>query len=588
MKLRQPNLESLFKEVDQFVPTSEGKNPPRIGISANRKERLSCIAETYIQSVLAAGGSPVIIPVITDIAALSAIVSDLDGLLMSGGGDINPLYTDEEPIPELQDTDTFRDEFDLLLIRLAANRQIPMMGICRGHQIINIAFGGSIYQDMHRQNGQRLLKHSQQMPREQVSHTVTTNDHFPIHDIKGNRLPVNSFHHQAVKDIAPEFIETASAPDGINEAISHCEKEIFSVQWHPEALVPAGDEQMLKLFQHFIATAERFKKAKNIHKQIVTLDSHTDTPMIFPGSFDIGKKEGGKVNLPFMEEGRIDATVMVAYIPQGERDTASLQQATAYAKERLQQVRRQAELHPDRMEIADNVKDILRIKAAGKKAILLGVENGYAIGKQLDNIQQFKEMGVCYITLCHNGDNDICDSARGKQEWNGLSPFGKEVVRKMNETGVMIDISHASEQTVYDVLETSLVPIIASHSSARALCNHPRNLTDEQLKAIAEKGGVIQVCLYKGFINEKAEQASLSDAIRHIEHIIHIAGIDHVGIGSDFDGDGELIGCRATNELINITTRLIERGYTEQDIQKIWGGNFLRVMNIVQNWKSNK
>lgn len=583
MKLRYPNLETLLKEADLYIPAKETKTPPRIGISANRKEGLSCIAETYVQSVLAAGGSPVVIPVMTDISALTALVSDLDGLLMSGGGDINPLYVNEEPTPKLQDVDTFRDEFDLLLIRLASNRQIPMMGICRGHQIINVAFGGSIYQDIHSQNDHPLLKHSQQMPREQVSHTVTINNAFDISGIENGKLPVNSFHHQAIKEIAPEFIETAVAPDGINEAIKHTEKEIFSVQWHPEALTADGDQLMLNLFRHFIAAARRFSRAKAIHNRIVTLDSHTDTPMIFPGTFDIGEKEGGKVNLPFMEEGRIDATFMVAYIPQGKRDEQSLSQATNYAKERLGQVIRQATLHPDRMGIALNEADIRRLKAEGRKAILLGVENGYAIGKQPDNIRMFKEMGVCYITLCHNGDNDICDSARGNAEWNGLSPFGKEVVHKMNEAGVMIDISHASDQTVRDVLALSTSPIIASHSSARALCNHPRNLPDELLKAIADKGGVIQICLYKGFINEEAEQASLSDALRHIEHIIQVAGIDHVGIGSDFDGDGELIGCRATNELINITTRLLKSGYTEEEIEKIWGGNFLRVMTTVQS-----
>lgn len=147
----------------------------------------------------------------------------------------------------------------------------------------------------------------------------------------------------------------------------------------------------------------------------------------------------------------------------------------------------------------------------------------------------------------------------------------------------MVDVSHAAERTFYDVLETSRYPVIASHSSARALCNHPRNLTDSQLKALAACNGVVQICLYKGFINEDPEKASLSDAIRHIDHIVNLVGIDHVGIGSDFDGDGELIGCRASNELINITIRLFQAGYSEEDISKIWGGNLLRVMEEVQN-----
>lgn len=584
--VRRPNLEALHREVDRFIPAREPFSPPRIGISANRKDGLSCIADTYVQAVLKAGGAPVLIPVITDLDALTAVVESLDGLVMSGGGDINPLYWEEEPIPRLQDGDTVRDAYDFMLLRLATNRQLPVMGICRGHQVLNVAFGGSLFQDIYSQSNEARIKHSQSMPREQVSHSVRVTD-IPsgLRRVAGesDRLWVNSFHHQAVREIASGFVETATAPDGLNEGIEHPERLRFGVQWHPEALAADGDEQMLALFRRQVEAARLFARAKSFHSQHVTLDSHTDTPMIFPGSFDIGKKEGGKVNLPLMEEGRLDAVFMVAYIPQGKRDEESLRAATAYAVERLEQVRKQELLHPNRMGIASAPADLFRLKKAGKKAVFLGIENGYALGKDLDNIDRFKEMGVSYITLCHNGDNDICDSARGNGEWNGLSPFGKEVVRRMNERGVMVDVSHAAESTFYDVLETSCYPVIASHSSARALCNHPRNLTDDQLKALAACGGVVQVCLYKGFINEEAEKASLSDAVRHIDHIAGLIGIDHVGIGSDFDGDGELIGCRASNELINITIRLLEKGYSEEDIAKIWGGNLLRVMEKVQN-----
>lgn len=583
-KVRRPSLEALYREVDQYIPALPSRQPPRIGISANRKDGLSCIAETYVEAVLAAGGAPVLIPVITDLAALTALVEGLDGLLMSGGGDINPLYLEEEPIPQLQDVDTLRDEYDLILLRLAVNRQLPVMGICRGHQLLNVAFGGSIYQDMYSQAGPSLLKHSQKMPREQVSHTVRlTKSPTRLRTLlSSDPLWVNSFHHQAVRTVAPEFIPTAIAPDGINEGMEHPEKKIFGVQWHPEALASSGDEEMLTLFRHLVASASLFREAKALHQRIITIDSHADTPMIFPGSFDLGRKEGGKVNLPFMEEGRIDATFMVAYIPQGKRDETSLKAATAYVMDRLAEVRRQETLHPDRMGIATSAEDIRRLKREGRKAICLGIENGYAIGKDPANLRSFRDLGVTYITLCHNGDNDLCDSARGEGEWNGLSPFGKEVVREMNRLGLMIDVSHAAEKTFYDVLAVSTSPVIASHSSARALCNHPRNLTDDQLKALAAQGGVAQICLYKGFINEAPDQASLTDALRHIRHIIEVAGIDHVGIGSDFDGDGELIGCRATNELINLTSRLLEEGYTEEDIQKIWGGNLLRVLSGVQ------
>lgn len=565
-------MASVLDEADRFRPA---ESLPRIGISANRKDGQTCLAETYIQSVIQAGGAPVVIPATTDLRVLTAVVQDLDGILMSGGGDINPLFVGEEPLPALQDVDTLRDRYDLLLIRLASNRQIPLMGICRGHQMLNAVFGGTLYQDIYSQADTDVIKHSQKMAREEASHTVHLED--------GCVIAVNSFHHQAVKDVAPEFVQTAVAPDGINEGMRHPEKSVFSVQWHPEAMAIHGDEEAQALFNHFIEEARIFRQAKELHQRIVTLDSHTDTPMIFPGHFNIGEKQGGKVNLPFMEEGRIDAAFMVAYIPQGERDEASLAKATAYAEERLKEVIRQEQLNPARMGIARTPDDLFRLKQVGKKAIFLGIENGYALGKDVNNVQKFRDMGVSYITLCHNGDNDLCDSARGKGEWKGLSPLGKQMVAEMNRLGVMVDISHAAESTFYDVLACSRYPIIASHSSARALCNHPRNLTDDQLKAIAGQGGVVQLCLYKGFINEEAEKASVSDAIRHINHMVDLIGVEHVGIGSDFDGDGELIGCRASNELINITMHLLKEGYSETDISRIWGGNFLRVMRQVQS-----
>ncbi len=565
-------LASMLKEVDQYRLL---ESRPRIGISANRKDGQICLAETYVQSVIQAGGAPVVIPATTDLCVLSTVIQELDGILMSGGGDINPLFLNEEPIPALQDVDTLRDRYDLLLIRLASNRQIPMMGICRGHQMLNAAFGGTLYQDIYAQGGKPAIRHSQKMAREEPSHTVRLED--------GCVIAVNSFHHQAVRGLAPEFVQTAVAPDGINEGMRHLEKSIFSVQWHPEAMAVHGDEEAQALFNRFVEEARIFRQVKEMHKRIITLDSHADTPMLFPGRFNIGVKQGGKVNLPLLEEGRIDAVFMVAYIPQGARDDASLAKATAYAEERLREVIRQEQLNPERMGIARTPDDLFLLKQAGKKAIFLGIENGYALGKDLENIRRFRDMGVSYITLCHNGDNDLCDSARGNGEWKGLSPLGRQAVAEMNRSGVMVDVSHAAESTFYDVLECSRYPVVATHSSARALCDHPRNLTDDQLKAMAEQGGVVQVCLYKGFINQEAEKASLGDAIRHINHIVDLVGVDHVGIGSDFDGDGELIGCRASNELINLTTHLLKEGYSEADIKRIWGGNFLRVMRKVQS-----
>ena len=582
-------LDILYKKIDDCT-SDLSYICPKIGISANRKDGVSCIADPYFQSVVMAGGAPVLIPVMTDISALATIVDSLDGLILSGGGDIHPDFLGEESVPELGEVDSYRDEYDFLLLRLAFNRQLPIFGICRGHQLINVAFGGSIYQDIYTGFSKKTLGHSQKEARDIATHIVELAD-IPsklrialsgkeVEEMRTD-LYVNSFHHQAVKDLAPEFIATATSPDGLNEAMEHPEYPIFSVQWHPEPIAVAGNETMLNLFRYHVCNASVFAKAKKLHSNIVTIDSHTDTPMIFQ-TFDLGRKEGGKVNLPLMDEGKLDAVFMAAYLPQGERSGISVLSAHEYAVERLMKVIEQAEKQSDRMGIAKTPDDLWRLKHEGKKAIFLGIENGYAIGKDLRNVQKFKDMGVSYITLCHNGDNDICDSVVGKAEWGGLSPFGKDVIKEMNRIGLMIDVSHAAESSFYDVLKYSAKPVIASHSSARALCDHPRNLSDDQIRAIADRGGVVQVCLYKEFINKESEKASLTDAIRHINHIINIAGIDHAGIGSDFDGDGELIGCRAANELIQITMRLIAQGFDDISIAKIWGGNLMRVMRKAQ------
>ena len=578
-------LNALYKKIDE--QTSDFPDDrPIIGISANRKDGLSCIAEPYFLSVVQAGGAPLLIPVITDINTLSVIVKNLDGLILSGGGDIDPRFLSEKPIPELGDVDSYRDMYDFMLLKIAFDHQLPIMGICRGHQVINVAFGGALYQDIYAQFSPEALQHSQSEPRDYATHPVQI-----IH--KDSRLSlimqgkeiihVNSFHHQAVKEVAPEFIATALSPDGLNEAMEHPEYQLFSVQWHPEPMAVAGNEEMADLFRYHVNRATRFAEAKLLHKQILTIDSHTDTPMFFPGVFDLGKKEGGKVNLPFMEEGLLDAVFMVAYVPQGMRDEVSSQKATDYAVERLSRIIKQEQLNASRMGIARSSDDLRQLKDVGKKTVFLGIENGYAVGKELANLTMFKELGVSYITLCHNKNNDICDSAADHAEWNGLSPFGKEVVMEMNRLGMMIDVSHASEKTFYDVLQQSRVPVIASHSSVRALTDHRRNLSDEQIKALAANGGVVQICLYREFLNRNPKKASLSDVLRHICYVADLVGVDYVGIGSDFDGDGEVIGCRSANELIQITIRLLDAGFDYDSIGKIWGGNLMRVMQTVQN-----
>ena len=232
------------------------------------------------------------------------------------------------------------------------------------------------------------------------------------------------------------------------------------------------------------------------------------------------------------------------------------------------------------LSIARTPVDLMADKRQGRKSIMLGIENGLALNGQLQNLRHFAQRGIVYMTLCHNGDNDICDSARGCMTHNGVSQFGQQVIREMNRLGIMVDLSHASEKSFYDALKISDQPIVCSHSSCRALCDHPRNLTDEQMRALAAKGGVMQVTLYNGFLVKDGE-ATVLDALKHLEHAIKVMGIDHVGIGTDFDGDGGIRGFANSSEVINFTRQLMARHYTENEIQKIWGGNFLRVMSLI-------
>ena len=287
------------------------------------------------------------------------------------------------------------------------------------------------------------------------------------------------------------------------------------------------------------------------------------------------------VDLHKMHEGGLDAGIMVAYLPQKERDEAGLQAAGQLADTILCQLRDMVETHPDSVVLARTPDDLYKAKRSGRHAVMMGIENGYAIGRDIQRLQHFRDMGVVYMTLCHNGDNDICDSCRSAQEHGGLSAFGREVVREMNRLGLMVDLSHAAETTFWDALKESRTPIVCSHSSCRALCDHPRNLTDQQMKALAEAGGVMQVTIYNGFLRSDG-QATIDDVVRHIDHAVSVMGIDHVGIGTDFDGDGGVPGVACASELINLTRALLRRGYTEEQLRLLWGENFLRVMRQCQ------
>jgi microsomal dipeptidase-like Zn-dependent dipeptidase len=299
-----------------------------------------------------------------------------------------------------------------------------------------------------------------------------------------------------------------------------------------------------------------------------------------------GTNEERLVTLPRMKDGHLDASIMVAYLPQGERTDEAHMAATAKANRIITQIEEMVNANATEVGLAYNADDLYRLKNEGKKAIMLGIENGYAIGHDLSLIEQFRRRGVVYMTLCHNGDNDICDSARkSNNEHGGVSPFGADVIREMNRLGMMVDLSHASEKSFYDAMDISQVPIVCSHSSCRSLCDHPRNLTDEQMKRLANSGGVMQVTFYEGFLRTDSK-ACIADAIEHINHAVNIMGIEHVGIGTDFDGDGGVPGLAHAGELINLTRALLRERYSESDLRLLWGENFLRVMREVQSFKA--
>ncbi|MDR1602326.1 MAG: gamma-glutamyl-gamma-aminobutyrate hydrolase family protein [Tannerella sp.] len=560
---------------------------PLIGLSTGQNETSAVLKGTYIHAILKAGGAPVLIPVTTDGVALREIVAGLDGLVMTGGEDVDPQWYDESPRQQLGVVDPERDVYDLKLVKLAADRNIPILGICRGEQLINVAFGGTLYQDIPSQrDGRTLIRHVQKMPGKYASHRASVVSGSQLAEIIGEgEHGVNTFHHQAVKDVAPGFRPVAWSPDSIVEAIeAYPEYPVLAVQWHPEAMVAGDDTTMLKIFRFLTDKATTFRRAKEIHDRILSVDTHTDTPFWFgrPG-YSFADRERSRVNLPKMEEGKLDGVFLAAYIGQGERDDASLQKAVNRVTEIIENIHREVKQHSDLCSIALTPEDFARIKREGRKTVFIGIENGYGIGKDISNLARYKAMGALYMTLCHSYDNDICDtSTRTKKEWDGLSPFGEEVVREMNRLGIMVDLSHAGESTFWDVMKLTSVPVICSHSSARALCDHDRNLTDEQLRALAQNGGVVQVCLLDMYIHPERAKASIVHAIEHIDHIVKVAGIDHVGIGSDFDGGGGILGCQADNDLIQITVKLLEKGYTEEDLAKIWSGNFLRVMTAVQ------
>lgn len=564
----------------------EAKRKPVIGLTGNYGELACKLNEGYYKSIWRAGGVPVIIPPIAETDVLINTLEHIDGLLLTGGADFNPLYAGEEPSPRLGGINAERDLPELLIAQLAYNRQIPMLGICRGIQTLAMTLGGKVQQDI---SDVAQIRHSQDADRSEPTHSVTIEPDSTLFNIYNKeKLFVNSFHHQAVCDPGERFRVTARSADGIIEAIESREyKSIIGVQWHPECM---SAEDGAPIFTWFVQQAADYRRTCDLHQRVLTLDTHCDTPMFFPQGVDFGSRDPRiLVDLHKMSEGHQDATIMVCYLPQPQQDETfsskvdfDVNGPTEYADLIFDKIEAIVEQNKQYLAIARTPADLYSNKQQGRKSIMLGIENGLALDGHLDRLQHFAQRGIVYMTLCHNGDNDICDSARGNHTHNGISSFGQQVVREMNRLGILVDLSHAGEKSFYDALEMSNQPIVCSHSSCRALCDHPRNLTDDQMRALAAKGGVMQITMYNGFLVKDGE-ATVLDALRHLAHAIEIMGIDHVGIGTDFDGDGGVRGMANSSELLNFTRLLLARGYSEQDIEKIWGGNFLRVMTQVQS-----
>ena len=563
-----------------YTTFPEAQQKPVIGITGNYGELTCKIGEGYYKSVWKAGGVPVIIPPLRDTDSIINTLEHIDGLLLSGGADFNPLYAGEEPDKRLSGINSERDLPELLITQLAYNRQIPILGICRGIQTLALALGGKVMQDI---SETAHIKHSQDADRSEPTHSVSVEEDSILYHIYKSYLSpltshlspllfVNSFHHQAVGDTGQRFRVTARSADGIIEAMESTEhKRIMGVQWHPECM-----DEGLPIFQWLVQEAAQYREVCQVHQHILTLDTHCDTPMFFDQNIQFTHRDPKiLVDLHKMTEGHQDATIMVAYLPQ------PTDHPKEYADNIFDQIEHIVADNSQYIALARNPNDLWMNKHQGKKSIMLGIENGHALDGKIENLRHFAQRGIVYMTLCHNGDNDICDSARGSQTWGGVSDFGKQVIREMNRLGIMVDLSHAHEKSFYDALELSQTPIVCSHSSCRALCDHPRNLTDDQMRALAAKGGVMQVTLYKGFL-VKDGQATIEDAMRHLEHAIDVMGIDHVGLGTDFDGDGGIVGLANSSELPNFTRQLLKRQFSEEDIQKIWGGNFIRVMNDAQ------
>lgn len=392
-------------------------------------------------------------------------------------------------------------------------------------------------------------------------------------------------------------------------------------------------------------------KAKKIHERIITLDTHNDINVKnFTDSINYTQDLDNQVTLPKMKEGGLDVSWFIVYTGQDTLTETGYKKAYENAIIKFNAIHKLVnDIAPNQIELATNATDVRRIFNSGKKVAMIGVENGYPIGTDLNNVKKFYDLGARYMSLSHNGHSQLCDSNTGEADnvWlhNGLSPLGIEVIKEMNKWGIMIDVSHPSKESMRQMIELTKAPIIASHSSARALCDHSRNLDDEQLDWIKKNGGVVQTVAFKSYLNTAKYEArnnkmkkirnqiidslgviwyewdefrkldekeqmnfletrkkvvlivdkkvkniegfppavNVKDFVDHIDYLIGKMGIKHVGISSDFDGGGGIEGWNDASETLNVTIELVRRGYTEEEIEMIWSGNLLRVLSDVES-----
>ena len=334
---------------------------------------------------------------------------------------------------------------------------------------------------------------------------------------------------------------------------------------------------------------ELVRRAREIQDRVLSIDTHADIPLNFASSAYMPGYADGQVNLDKMDAGGLDAAFFIVYVGQTERTEANYLSSKADALTKFDAIHRMTDaLYEDRIGLATTAAEARALHAQGKLVAFIGIENGYAIGTDISLLQDFRDRGARYMTLVHNGHNDIGDSAQPQQRLNdvpeehgGLSTFGFEVVQELNRTGILVDVSHVSKKTMMDATMHSTAPVIASHSSVRALTDHPRNMDDEQLLALRDNGGVIQIVGFNSYLVAEG-RANVTDLVDHIDYAVELIGIDHVGISSDFDGGGGIDGWNAADETLNVTLELVRRGYSEEDIAKLWGENVLRILESAE------